>query len=79
VGLTKQHLIETGKAHAVNVGAETKVHDTETRAHTALAVEEVRAGGKILDTHAQAGHDAAAAERMVQAGLAAENKPNGGA
>jgi len=79
VGLTKTHMIETVKAHGIEVDAQTKVHDTETRAGTALAVEEIRAGGKILDTHAQAGHDAAAAERMVQAGLNAESKPNGGA
>lgn len=77
-GITKAHLAATVKAHDTNIMAQTKVHDTETRAHTALAVEEIRAGGKILDTHAQAGHDAAAADRMVQAGLSAENKPNGG-
>jgi hypothetical protein len=77
-GITKAHLAATVKAHDTNVMAQAKIHDTETRAHTALAVEEIRAGGKILDTHAQAGHDAAAAERMVQAGLSAENKPNGG-
>jgi hypothetical protein len=76
-GITKQHMIETVKAHGIEVGAATKVHDTETRAHTALAVEEIRAGGKILDTHAKAGHDAAAAERMVQSGINAENRPEG--
>jgi hypothetical protein len=77
-GITKAHLAATVKAHDTQESNLTKRLDTETRAHTALAVEEIRAGGKILDTHAQAGHDAAAAERMVQAGLSAENKPNGG-
>ena len=39
---------------------------------------EIRAGGKILDTHAQAGHDERAAERMIEAGEAAERTHGAG-
>ena len=86
-GITKAHLDATVKAHDVEVSNETKRLDTESRertaltieqmrSHTTLAKEEIAAGGKLLDTHAQAGHDARAAERMIEAGEAAE-KTNG--
>lgn len=77
-GLTKAHLDATVRAHDVEESNKTKRLDTATRAHTALLVEEIRAGGKILDTHAQAGHDAAAAQRMIQAGERAETGASNG-
>jgi hypothetical protein len=77
-GLTKAHLDATVKAHDVEQSNQTKRLDTLVKAHTAIAVEEIKAGGKILDTHAKAGHDARAAERMIEAGEQAE-KGNGNA
>lgn len=41
------------------IAAATKVHDTETKAHTALQVEEIRAAGKIIDARADRDHTAA--------------------
>jgi Phage P22-like portal protein len=43
------------KAH---MAAVTKVHDTETRADTAIKVEEIRAAGKIIDSRADRDHSA---------------------
>lgn len=43
------------KAH---LNAVVKAHDTETRADTALKVEEIRAGGKIIDSRADRDHSA---------------------
>lgn len=71
-GLTKAHLDATVKAHDVEESNKTKRMDTLVRADTAVRVEEIRAGGKILDTHAQAGHDLRAQERMIEAGEQAE-------
>jgi hypothetical protein len=50
------------KAH---MAAVVKAHDTETRADTALKVEEIRAGGKIIDATAGRGHDAQMLERQL--------------
>jgi hypothetical protein len=44
------------KAH---LNAVVKAHDTETRADTAIKVEEIRAGGKIIDARADRDHSAA--------------------
>ena len=88
-GLTKAHLDATVKAHDVEESNKTKRLDTITkadtalkveamRAHAALAKEEIAAGGKILDTHVQAGHDARAAERMIEAGEHAERTNGNG-
>jgi hypothetical protein len=87
-GITKAHLDATVKAHDVEETNKTKREDTASRertalaievmrSHTTLAKEEIAAGGKILDTHAQAGHDAAAAERMIKAGERAETNGSG--
>ena len=84
-GITKAHLAATVKAHDVEESNKTKRADTVAwvqqeseeaalKAHTTLAVEEIRASGKILDTHAKAGHEARAAERMIEAGERAETK-----
>ena len=73
-GITKAHLAATVKAHDTQETNLTRRVDTETRAQTALAVEEIRAGGKILDSHVKAGHEEAAAQRMIEAGINAERK-----
>jgi hypothetical protein len=78
LGLTKTHMETTVKAHDIEEDNATRRADAELRHRTALAVEEIRAGGKILDTHAKAGHEARAQERMIEAGEAAE-KSNGAA
>ncbi len=50
--------IKAGTAKAM-IDAHTKTFDTQVKAHTALAVEEIRAGGKLLDS--KTAHDAEAA------------------
>jgi hypothetical protein len=72
LGLTKAHLDATVKAHDVEESNKTKRMDTAVRAHTALSVEEIRAGSKIIDAHVKAGHEAAAAERMIETAETAE-------
>lgn len=68
-GITKAHLAATVKAH-----------DTETRARTQLAVEEIRAGGKLLDSRAEHGHERDMLERQLtqDAITAAQNAANTG-
>lgn len=73
-GIAKAHLAATVKAHDVEESNKTKRIDTQTRAHTALAVEEIRAAGKILDTHAQAGHDERLQQQMIENGERAEKE-----
>jgi hypothetical protein len=86
-GIAKAHLAATVKAHDVEESNKTKRADTDSRERTALQVqgmkghvelakEEIAVGGKILDTHAQAGHDARMQREMIEAGEAAE-KSNG--
>ncbi len=48
------------------IDAATRQHDTDTRAHTALAVEEIRAGGKIIDAHGARTHEAKQLERQLE-------------
>jgi hypothetical protein len=75
---------ETRRAHLV---AETKVHDTETRAATAIKdahiksvtardVAEINAGAKLMDSHVQGGYDLEAAKHAEKAAEKAE-KSNG--
>lgn len=82
-GMQKAHLAATVKAHDVEESNKTKREDTRSRdstaleleqmrGHVTLAKEEIAAGGKILDTHAKAGHEAAAAERMIETAESAE-------
>jgi portal protein len=78
MGITKEHIAATVKAHDVEESNKTKRIDTLVRAETALKVEEIRAAGKILDTHAQAGHDQRAQERMIEAGETAEQGSTNG-
>ncbi|MHB8392761.1 MAG: portal protein, partial [Acidobacteriaceae bacterium] len=67
VGLAKAHM-----------GAVVKAHDTEMRAQTQLAVEEIRAGGKLLDSKATHGHDREMLERQLthDATMAAQDAAN---
>jgi hypothetical protein len=54
----------------------TKLEDTHTRAHTAIAVAEIAAGAKLLDTHVKGGYDAKGREDEIAAAERAE-KSNG--
>jgi len=54
----------------------TKLEDTHTRAHTAIAVAEIGAGAKLLDTHVKGGYDAKGREDEIAAAEKAE-KANG--
>ncbi len=74
LGLTKTHMVETVKAHGIEVAAQTKVHDTETRAGSMIAAEEIRAAGKIIDSRIDQAGASADADRMVSAGLNAEQR-----
>jgi hypothetical protein len=75
-GITKAHLDATVKAHDVEESNKTKRLDTIVKSHTALAVAEIQAGGKILDTHAKGGHDERQAQMMIEQAERAE-KTNG--
>jgi hypothetical protein len=63
------------KAH---LNAVVKAHDTETRADTALKVEEIRAGGKIIDSRADRDHTARMLADQIEheAGLAMTSMHN---
>jgi len=76
-GIAKAHLAATVKAHDVEETNLTRRLDTQSRERTALAVEEIAAGGKILDTHAKAHHEERAQARMIEAAEHAERNPNG--
>jgi hypothetical protein len=82
-GIAKAHLAATVKAHDVEETNKTRRADTESRERTALQVqtlkghvelakEEISVGGKILDTHAKAGHEERAAERLIETAETAE-------
>lgn len=86
-GLAKDHLMATVKAHDVEESNKTKRMDVASRDDTALKIaamkvhgsmadKEITVAGKLMDTHAKAGHEARAAERMIEAGEQAE-KGNG--
>lgn len=75
-----QALEQENKAHfaKAHLDAATKVHDTNTKRQTALEVEEIRAGGKIIDARAARGHEADMLERelLVGAREAAADRAN---
>jgi len=84
-GLAKAHMQAAVKAHDIDTRAATEResdagwqaeerHDTDSRAHTALAVAEIGAAGRLLDSHVKAGHEAAAAERMIDTASKAEKE-----
>jgi hypothetical protein len=69
--------IKQGLAKA-HMAAVVKAHDTEVKAQTSLQVEEIRAGGKIIDSTAGRNHDASQLEKQLlhdasQASAAASN------
>jgi hypothetical protein len=47
------------------VSAETKRYDAELRADTALKLEEIRGGVKLMDSRAARGHEATQAENEL--------------
>lgn len=73
LGLTKAHLDATVKAHDIEEDNKTKRADTASRERTALAIEEIKASGKLLDTHVKGGYDARAADKMIEKGESAES------
>ena len=79
MGITKQHLIETTKAHDVEQSNLTKRIDTQVRSHTALAVEEIKAGASLMNTHVEAEHHKQEAERMIEQADQAEKGAGNGA
>ena len=66
LGLTKAHLEATVKAHDVEESNKTKRIDTAVRSHTALAVEEIKAGSALMNTHVEAMHHEREADRMIE-------------
>jgi len=82
-GIAKAHLAATTKAHDTEESNLTKRIDTQTRAHTErfkamlqshtkLSEAEIDGMVKLLDTHAKAGHEAEAADKLIEAGEHAE-------
>lgn len=65
-GLAKEHLKATVTAHKVEEDNKTKRIDTQVRAHTALAVEEIKAGASLMNTHVEAEHHRREAEMMIE-------------
>jgi len=65
IGLSKTQMI---------VGA--KEHDTNIRSHTELAKAEIAAGASLLNTHAEAKHHEAAADRLIQQSQNVEQQVN---
>jgi len=65
-GMAKAHLQAVTKAHDTEESNQTKRMDTVVRSHTELAKEEIRAGASLLNTHAEAEHHRAEAERMIE-------------
>ena len=64
-GITKAHLDATVKAHGIETTAQTKVHDTDSRDRTALAVAEIPVAGKLIDSRVARGHEADMAIREM--------------
>jgi hypothetical protein len=77
-GLAKEHLKAAVQAHKTEEDNKTKRLDTAVRSHTALAVEEIKAGASLLNTHTEAKYHKEEAERMIEHADATE-KSNGAA
>lgn len=82
-GITKSHLDNTTKAHDIEESNKTKRADTQTRAdverfkallssHTKLSEAEINGMVQLLNTHAEAAHEATAAHKLIKAGERAE-------
>jgi hypothetical protein len=66
---TQRHqMTETTKRADILTESQVKREDTHTKAHTAIAVAEIGAAGKILDTHAGAAHDIELAKHTLKKG-----------
>ena len=65
-GITKAHLGAEVKAHEIETNADTKRMDIAARTHTAFGVEEIKAGASLMNTHVEAEHHKAEAERMIE-------------
>ena len=65
-GMAKAHLTAVTKAHDTETRAETQRLDTAVTSHTALAVEEIKAGASLMNTHVEAEHHKQEAERMIE-------------
>lgn len=75
--ITAAHLQATTKAHDTELRSQTTIEKTHLETHRALAVEEIKAGASLLNTHAEAKHHKEAAERMIQESQKAESTDNG--
>ena len=64
-GMAKAHLAATIQAHNIETTDATKRLDIGVKSHTALAIEEIKAGASLLNTHAEAEHHRQEAERMI--------------
>lgn len=65
-GIAKEHIV-----------AAAKIHGDEIRAHTSLAVEEIKAGASLMNTHVEAEHHRREAERMIEASQQVETPTQG--
>jgi len=66
---TQRHaLTEQTKRADIVTEAQTKMHDTHTKAQASIAVAEIGAAGKILDTHVGGKYDIEAAKHALKKG-----------
>ena len=56
--LAIEHLHDKRAEQDTETDAQTKMFDTQSKVHGAIAVAEISAGGKLLDTHAKGRYDA---------------------
>jgi Phage P22-like portal protein len=72
---TQRHqLTEQTKRADIVTESQTKLHDTHTRAQASIAVAEIGAAGKMLDSHVQGRYDVEAAKHALKAGESAKPK-----
>lgn len=57
--------------------ADTKLKIANIQRDTALDVAEIKVGGELLNTHAEAAHEEKAADKALEAAQKAERRPNG--
>ena len=70
----KAHLQAETKTRDTHTMAQVKVHDTLLRGDTARDVAEIQAGATLLNSHVEAEHNKAAADRMIEQAAASETK-----
>ena len=76
--ITAAHLAATTKAHDTEVRADTVLKKAAIDSHTDLAVEEIKAGAALMNTHTEAKHHEREAERMIEASQKAETSKSNG-